>query len=156
MHHIPLPLPIPLLPRLLLPPPPPLSLYHSLSRQLSEVLECILTVGASTGRLSSAIKAVQQLRRQLHFLAASVARSPSPPSPPRVLFLSSFSPLQAGGLWIPEMVQLAGGQDSSLVDTGCLVKTIPWEAIISFAPQVLLLSCCGKSLQEAAQQVRWC
>lgn len=130
----------------------------SCALQLSEVLECILTVGATTGRIPSAVASVQQLRQRLRSLASSVLlHTPSLSSPfprPHVLFLTSLNPLQAGGFWLPEMIQLAGGQDPALVETGCPAKTISWEVVTMFAPQVLLLSPCCQTLKEAAVQVR--
>ena len=73
---------------------------------LDEVLESVLLLGKATGREEVAAELVQSLRLRM----AAVWRSTMGRPRPRVAVLEWTDPPYAPGHWIPEMVELAGGE----------------------------------------------
>jgi iron complex transport system substrate-binding protein len=68
-----------------------------------------------------------------------------------VAFLEWVDPLICGGHWNPELVALAGGRDG-LGRAGRRSRTLAWEEILAWRPEVMVLACCGfdegRGLQE--------
>src|SRR6185312_6373772 len=63
------------------------------------------------------------------------------------------APYYCSGHWVPEMIQIAGGEDvlgRKAVDS---VRT-PWAKIAASAPEILIVSPCGFSLEKAVEQAK--
>ena len=63
-------------------------------------------------------------------------------SRPRVLCLDWLDPLRNTGQWVPELVELAGGQDSLAVKGGPS-RELTWEEIVAYAPEYLMVMPCA-------------
>ncbi|HYO14383.1 MAG TPA: ABC transporter substrate-binding protein, partial [Thermoanaerobaculia bacterium] len=77
-------------------------------RTLADVFADIRRVGQVTGRGDEAAALVRDLERRLDAVRAAVAGRPRP----RVLALEWLDPPFAGGHWVPEMIEIAGGTDA--------------------------------------------
>jgi len=117
-------------------------------RGLSGVLEDILTVGKACG----AEAAAEELVRSLEARIAKVRRRAEGLERPRVFCVEWFDPLFASGHWVPEMVEIAGGEDS-LGLAGRDSRKIPWERVVAYDPEVLVLMPCGFGVGRTAQDV---
>lgn len=106
---------------------------------LEEVFDGILIVGAALRRPLEAAALVRELRRRVNAVQARAARRRQRP---RVAFLEWVDPLISGGHWSPELVELAGGQDG-LGTPGQRSRTVTWEEIRQWRPEVMVLACCG-------------
>jgi len=109
---------------------------------IEQVLDSILQVGGLTGRSKRAEEYVAALRRRLEAVAAltaSVARWP------RVYCMEWLAPPMRAGHWIPEMVELAGGEESFGNRDEPSTKTT-WAEIEAYAPEVIVLMPCGYDL----------
>lgn len=73
-------------------------------------------------------------------------------SRPRVVCLEWVDPLFCSGHWVPEMVEIAGGVDA-LGRKGADSVRIAWEAMLAWAPEVLVISPCGFHLEKSLEQV---
>ena len=71
---------------------------------------------------------------------------------PRVFCVEWFDPVFASGHWVPEMVGIAGGEDS-LGQAGRDSRKIPWEQVVAYDPQVLVLMPCGFDVGRTAEDV---
>ena len=58
----------------------------------------------------------------------------------------------AGGQWLPDMKELAGGRDD-WQQPGDAPERITWEAIRRYAPEVLLLCPCSSNLERSLGEV---
>jgi iron complex transport system substrate-binding protein len=72
---------------------------------------------------------------------------------PRVFCLEWIDPYYCCGHWVPEMVELAGGQDA-LGRKGADSVRISWTDIAGLSPEILVVSPCGFGVQEAAEQAK--
>jgi iron complex transport system substrate-binding protein len=114
---------------------------------LDDVLASITEVGRLTGRADGAAALVASLRSRLDVVAARVAGR----TRPRVLVLEWTDPPFAPGHWIPEMVELAGGEPV-LGLAGTRSSRITWEEAEGSRPDVVVVAPCGFDLDGSAAQ----
>lgn len=107
-------------------------------RTLADVLTCLEELGATAGVPSEAATLTRRLRHRLRAVAAATATAGGRP---RTLVLTAVQPLTAGGGWVPELIQLAGGVDA-LQQPGAAPTRVTWEAVRASAPDVLVLAPC--------------
>ena len=108
---------------------------------MDEVLASIETLGKATGREESAATLVAALRARLDTVVRRVAGRPRP----RTLLLEWTEPPFAPGHWVPEMVELAGGE-SVLGTPGEKSFRTTWQAVAEARPEVVVCAPCGYDL----------
>lgn len=129
-------------------PPRVLSLSpHS----LADVFADIETVGEATGRSLAAKGLTDALRTRVERVRAEARGRVQ--TKPRVLCLEWLDPLYQGGHWIPEMVELAGGE-AVLATAGEKSVRLRWEDGITADPEVIVMMPCGFHLEETVAQAR--
>jgi iron complex transport system substrate-binding protein len=69
----------------------------------------------------------------------------------RVAFLEWVDPIYCGGHWIPQMLAWAGAEDANS-RSGTDSIRIPWQQVLDYQPEVILVSPCGFKTQEALAQ----
>ena len=76
---------------------------------------------------------------------------------PTVACIEWFDPLMAAGNWVPELVEIAGG-DNRFGEVGRHSPWMKWEELVADDPEVIVLMPCGfgleRTLREAAALVR--
>ncbi len=112
---------------------------------LEQVLECILTVGSLTDALETAETYVASLRQRLDAAASTAMRRP------RVYCMEWLDPPMRAGHWIPEMVELAGGEESFANRDQPSTKTT-WQEIEAYGPEVAVLMPCGFDLPRTLEE----
>ena len=116
---------------------------------VGDVLEDIRSVGRATGTLqkAEAIAAKMQAR-----IDAVTARASAATSKPRVLSLEWIEPLIYAGHWIPEMVEMAGGENCfGSKDAGS--GRMEWSELVASQPEVIIFMPCGFDVKRALQDV---
>jgi len=96
---------------------------------------------------------VSLLESRLRLVARAVSDACASEARPRVLGLESVFPLVASGQWLPDMRQRAGGIDALGGVPGDAPRRLEWEEVLSSAPDVIVICCCGKTAEEAVQEV---
>jgi iron complex transport system substrate-binding protein len=110
---------------------------------LDETFAAIQQVGDATGRSRRADLVVRSLKRRV-----DTVRTRRPTGRlPRVAFLEWIDPPICGGHWNPELVALAGGEDG-LGRPGEPSRTLPWEELLDWQPEVLVVACCGYTVDR--------
>jgi len=105
---------------------------------LDEVLESILTLGRATGHLAAAEALVADQRRRLGATWRQTMGRPRA----RVMFLEWTDPPFAPGHWIPEMIEIAGGEPL-LATPGEKSRRVTWEQVHGARPEVVVVAPCG-------------
>jgi iron complex transport system substrate-binding protein len=105
---------------------------------LDEVLDSIVTLGRATGHLGEAEALVRDQRRRLDVVRRETAGLPRP----RVMFLEWTDPPFAPGHWIPEMVEIAGGEPVLGV-SGEKSRRVTWEQVHGASPELVVVAPCG-------------
>jgi len=67
---------------------------------------------------------------------------------PRVVSLEWIDPLMLGGTWMPELIELAGGEPVGAT-AGAPAPTVDPRALAALAPDVVVVKPCGFSLERA-------
>jgi iron complex transport system substrate-binding protein len=116
---------------------------------LDQVLDDLVRIGAATGDTARGERLRAELAARLDRIGEAVAGAPRP----RVAALEWLDPVYAGGHWVPEMVELAGGEDV-LGEPGRKSRVVDWDEIAAAAPEVVAVMPCGLYADEAAAQAR--
>lgn len=74
-------------------------------------------------------------------------------APPRVALLEWCDPLMGCGYWLPELVQLAGGDPLHCPPPGGATPTITFQALLESKPDVVIFALCGFGLTRAAKEL---
>jgi iron complex transport system substrate-binding protein len=74
------------------------------------------------------------------------------PEPPRVACIEWTEPLMLAGNWIPELVEMAGGQPIGGI-TGQHSPMISWDELIAADPDTIIFMPCGFDLDRTRQEV---
>ncbi|HJS66947.1 MAG TPA: cobalamin-binding protein [Nitrospiraceae bacterium] len=109
-----------------------------------DVIDDVVRIGDAAGRLAEGRRLAAQLRGRL---AAIQTRVQNTSRRPRVACIEWLAPLYVAGHWVPEMVQLAGGQDV-LAQPGSPSRVVTWDEVLNAAPDVLILMPCGFSVER--------
>jgi iron complex transport system substrate-binding protein len=115
---------------------------------LDEVLADLPRLGEATGAPDRAAALREELGRRLGDVRAAVAGAPRP----RVLALEWLDPPFIGGHWVPEMIEIAGGEDV-LGAAGEKSRTAEWNELVASRPEVIIAMPCGWNASRARGEV---
>jgi iron complex transport system substrate-binding protein len=113
---------------------------------LSEMLEELVhQAGTEEGRQEA-----HELRGELEGRLATVRAAVSSAGRPPVIALQRLDPPRVGGLWIPEMISIAGGEDVA-GPPGLEPPEVGWGALAGLRAEVVILMLPGESADARAQ-----
>ena len=110
--------------------------------RLREVWDDILRVGSAMDLGNKALQVVADLEARIGRIASRAETARSRPS---VLTIEWLDPVMIGGMWMPELVQLSGG-DPLVTAPGDHAPTLDESALGQLAPDVVLIKPCGFDL----------
>jgi len=116
---------------------------------LAEVLDTILLVGDLTGRDAAARESVHELQSRLQRVRERVRGLRRP----KVYAMEWLDPPFSAGHWVPEMVDIAGGEEV-LGNPGTKSERITPQRVLEAAPEIIVLMPCGFSLERTVQEYR--
>jgi iron complex transport system substrate-binding protein len=111
---------------------------------LDDVLNDLRLVACAAGQESRGEVAAHKLQRRIDAVAG---RSRHLATRPRVVLLEWIDPPFCCGHWSPELVRIAGGEEV-IGRPGQPSRTMPWEEVIEAQPEVLMIACCGFSVER--------
>jgi iron complex transport system substrate-binding protein len=120
---------------------------HQDPSTLAEVLEDVTRLGAAAGIDLQAATVRHELEARLEAVRAAVAGEPRP----RVLALEWLDPPFLGGHWVPEMIDLAGGEDV-IGRPGEKSPQVAWKDLDGLDPEVVVAMPCGWYLEDSRAQ----
>ena len=116
---------------------------------LEDILEDVRRVGRATGAETVAEEVTGRMQERID---AVNDRAGMVDAKPRVLHLEWTDPLMCGGHWVPEMVEMAGGENCfGDKDTGSF--PLEWDAVVESQPEVIVLMPCGFEVPRALEDV---
>lgn len=117
-------------------------------KSLADVFADIRQVGAATGHRDDADALLLGLERRLEAVRSAVSGR----ARPRVAALEWLDPPFAGGHWVPEMIEIAGGIDV-LARPGDHSTRRTWDEILQADPDLVVVMPCGFDEAGAAAQI---
>ena len=115
---------------------------------LEDIFANIRELGAVTGTTAKAARLIADCKGRL---ARVAERTRGVVRRPRVSFLEWIDPYFCAGHWVPEMIEIAGGEDA-LGRKGQDSVRITIEEIVRWSPEILIVSPCGFGVEAAAEQ----
>ncbi|HEV2500817.1 MAG TPA: cobalamin-binding protein [Terriglobia bacterium] len=115
---------------------------------LEDIFTNILLVADATDARAAGDKVVLSLRERVSRVRGRTANLASRP---RVFCMEWVDPPYCGGHWMKELVEIAGGEDA-LANQQRPSYRIEWERVLQFAPEVIVLTCCGFELERCERE----
>jgi iron complex transport system substrate-binding protein len=116
-------------------------------RTLDEVAESCVTVADALGVRSRGEALADRMRAELEEVRERVAGRPRP----RVFVAEWVDPPYAPGHWLPELVELAGGE-CVLGTAGEHSFRTSWDDVRALEPELVVLAPCGYDADRAARE----
>jgi iron complex transport system substrate-binding protein len=117
-------------------------------RTLADIFTTLGAVGAAAGVERRAARLTDELRARVERVRE---RGAAAPSRPRVAFLAWIDPAFGPGHWTPELIAMAGGR-AGFGQAGADSRRVPWDDVIAFAPEVIVVAPCGFGLARALSE----
>ena len=115
------------------------NVYHSDSLNLEQIYADILEVGKIVNEKNNAEELVENVKKQLNEIEKN---RPSKILKPKVYVEEWHDPPTVSGNWIPELVQIAGG-DYSLMKPAKRSMPISIDKLFEYNPEKIIISWCG-------------
>jgi iron complex transport system substrate-binding protein len=119
-------------------------------KSIEQIFDNLRELGEATGRARIAEALIAAGRARLGRIDAATRALVSRP---RVFCMEWMDPVYCCGHWVPEMVRIAGGFDE-LGREGADSVRIPWNDVLQWRPEVLIVMPCGFDLEKATEQAR--
>lgn len=115
--------------------------------RLEHVMGDVERVAAAIGRQGREVRRTLEAR-----VEALAARAAKPDSRPRVVTLEWIDPMMIGGTWMPELVELAGGEAIG-ARAGEPAPTIDVETLRAMKPDVVVIKPCGFTIERTREEL---
>jgi len=114
-----------------------------------EIFDTITTIGEAIGTQERAKEITDSLKARVERIRSQLKNERDRP---RVFCLEWLDPPFVGGHWVPEMVEIAGGENG-LGKPGEPSFKATWEEIVDFAPQMLFIMPCGFDIEKTIDEL---
>ncbi len=119
---------------------------------LNEIFEDIIRVGDAAACPAEAQAYVTDLRKRVEVVQAEAA-SAAATHRPRVVCIEWIDPVMVAANWMPELIDLAGGQ-SELASSGARSRYTAWDEVVAYDPEVVVVMPCGFDLARTLGEAR--
>jgi iron complex transport system substrate-binding protein len=119
---------------------------------LEDVFENAITIAEALGKKEVGIAYVKMLKDRVYTIVDTQrAKRIQPKS---VLLLEWIDPLFNCGHWIPHQIGYAGGIDLLSHPSGDSI-VIPWDKIVKYNPEVLIIAPCGYEVSRTLEDMKF-
>jgi iron complex transport system substrate-binding protein len=116
---------------------------------LADIWEDIARVARALGRERQGKRLVEELKARMVSIAEQTGAARTRP---RGAMIEWVDPLMAGGNWMPELVQMAGGEDLFGV-AGQPSPWLDWDEVVAADPDLILVHPCGFDIARTLQEM---
>lgn len=118
--------------------------------RFSDVWSDIARVAEALGRAAEGGEVIRSLQARAAEIAA---RSAARGARPRVASIEWIEPVMIGGMWMPELIEMAGGAPL-VTRPGDHAPTLARDVLRELSPDVVVVSPCGFSLDRTLEELR--
>jgi iron complex transport system substrate-binding protein len=115
---------------------------------LSSVVDSIRTIAQAIEAEEAAETVTEKMKSRLQEIQQKTAEL----SRPEVLGIEWMDPLMTAGNWVPELIQLAGGNPMGAT-AGKHSPKIRWQQICDYNPDIITIMPCGYSNQQTLSEI---
>jgi iron complex transport system substrate-binding protein len=119
-------------------------------RSLDDVYQNAITIAVTLGKEEAAYNLLAELKKRTDLITDTLRKNNSPLR--RVMVMEWLNPIYNCGHWIPFQIAQAGGVDMLSNPAGYSIVT-PWEKVLQYNPEVLILAPCGFHVQRSIQEI---
>lgn len=116
---------------------------------INDIFENILLVGESCGKSLKAREIIENLKKRLKVINSKLSTLTI--KKPKVLVIEWLDPIMVVGHWVPQMVEMAGGE-MLLSKRGEKSKYLSNEDIKRLNPDILVISPCGFDIDRTLKE----
>jgi len=116
---------------------------------LRDVFGTAVTIASALGREEAAYVYLSASQNRIDRVIDKIREHRLPPR--RVMIMEWIEPIYNCGHWIPDQVAFAGGVDM-LSNPGGDSMVTPWEKVLRYNPEVLVIAPCGFDVQRTVQE----
>lgn len=129
--------------------PGPPRLVNLEPSSLSDVFRDVREVAGAVGNPVAGERVVAELEARVEAIRE---RTRAASDRPRCFLMEWIDPPYSAGHWNPELVEIAGGKEP-LGRRGEESVRIEWQRALEAQPEVIVLSCCGYSIERARRDL---
>jgi iron complex transport system substrate-binding protein len=117
---------------------------------LQDVYQTAITIAIAMGHEEAAYTYLSSLQKRTASILDTLRRHQMPLK--RVMLMEWIEPIYNCGHWIPFQIAQAGGIDMLSNPSGDSIVT-PWEKIVKYNPEVLVIAPCGFHIERAKEEM---
>jgi iron complex transport system substrate-binding protein len=117
---------------------------------LTDVFTTAIVIAKALGKEEAAYKYLAGLQHTIDFIIDEMRRTRVLPK--RVMLMEWIDPIYNCGHWIPHQVAYAGGIDMLANPGGDSIVT-PWEKVLRYNPEVLVIAPCGFEIKRTMEEL---
>jgi iron complex transport system substrate-binding protein len=114
-----------------------------------DVWSDIARVAEALGRSAEGAEVIRSLQARAAEIAA---RAAARGARPRVVSIEWIEPVMIGGMWMPELIEMAGGT-TLVTSPGDHAPTLAMDALRALSPDVVVVSPCGFPLERTLEEL---
>ena len=119
-------------------------------QSLEDVFQTVVTIATALGAEEAAYRHLARLRTRLDNIVDQLRAHRA--ALRRVSLLEWIDPIYNCGHWIPDQIAYAGGTDLLAHPAGDSIVT-PWEKLIRYDPEVLVVAPCGFTVDRTLKEM---
>jgi iron complex transport system substrate-binding protein len=119
-------------------------------KNLNDVYENAILIAKTLGREEAAYHLLASLKKRTDKITDTLRANNSPLK--RVMVMEWLDPIYNCGHWIPYQISQAGAVDMLSNPSGYSVIT-PWEKIVRYNPEILVVAPCGFNVERSAKEI---
>ncbi len=119
-------------------------------QSLQDVFNSVITISKALGKEEVGYRFLAKIMERLDIITDKLREHRAPLK--RVSLLEWIDPIYNCGHWIPHQVGYAGGIDMLSNPSGDSI-VIPWEKIVKYDPEVLIIAPCGFDIKRTAEDL---
>ena len=117
---------------------------------LGQIFDDIERLGTATQMEAEAKQLSDEMHGELEQIRISNRQTTHRPS---VVLLEWLDPLFCAGHWTPELIEISGGREC-IGRANQKSTTFAWERLLEVDPEVLILACCGFSIDRMKDELQ--
>lgn len=117
---------------------------------LQDGFECAIIIAKALGKEEVALKYSANLQKETDYILDQLRANRAPLK--RVMLMEWIEPIYNCGHWIPFQIAAAGGVDMLSNPAGDSIVT-PWEKVVKYNPEVLVIAPCGFDKERTLQEI---
>ena len=130
--------------------PNPPKLIPLTPQSLEDVFQTVITIATALDAEEAAYPHLAELRQRLDTVVDTLRAHRAMPR--RVALLEWMDPIYNCGHWIPDQIAYAGGTDLLAHPAGDSI-VMPWEKLVRYDPEVLVITPCGFTVDRTMQEL---